>query len=151
VLDCAPWLFHNWTFGKMQPTITNASAMGHAPDVTLEALFTLPSCGALGVHAAIIHSSDQATGAKNRSRDLSLTWHADHAQIVRGNSMKTAFNKQSGQSRRSRHDSWMVRSLGTANRSLQEDDCKQATWLKWSAIRQPVSRQELRSSSDNWK
>jgi hypothetical protein len=137
---------HSARCNRPSPTL-----MGHAPDVTLEALFTLPSCGALGVHAAIIHSSDQATGAKNRSRDLSLTWHADHAQIVRGNSMKTAFNKQSGQSRRSRHDSWMVRSLGTANRSLQEDDCKQATWLKWSAIRQPVSRQELRSSSDNWK
>jgi hypothetical protein len=38
-----------------------------------------------------------ATVVKNRTRVLLMTWHAEHAQIVCRNSMKTAVNKPSAQ------------------------------------------------------
>jgi hypothetical protein len=48
----------------------------------------------------------QATGAKNRTRVLFMTWHADHAQIVCRNSLKTACNKPSAQMTDGRSDHW---------------------------------------------
>jgi hypothetical protein len=39
----------------------------------------------------------QATGAKNRTRVLFMTWHADHAQIVCRNSLKTGRSDHWGQ------------------------------------------------------
>jgi hypothetical protein len=62
-----------------------------------------------------------ATGAKNRSRDLFMMWHAEHTQIVCRNSLKTAFNKHSAQWHR-QNEAWKVRSLLTTNRNHRMDD-----------------------------